>query len=79
MFTNFSLQHENNTDVLYVYDGKNSTGNMLGMYYGDHPPPKEGIFSSSNQMFLIFKSDKNESYTGFNAFYCENNCSSKFC
>ena len=76
-FTKFSLQNENNTDALYVYDGKNSTGEVLGVFYGGNPPSKEGIFSSSNQMFVIFRSDKNGSYTGFSAFYCEDRCSGK--
>ena len=75
-FTNFSLQNENNTDGLYVYDGENATGKVLGVYYGGHPPPKEGIYSSSNHMFVIFKSDKNGSYTGFSASYTAFNCSS---
>ncbi|KAJ7370800.1 hypothetical protein OS493_029790 [Desmophyllum pertusum] len=69
MFTNFSLQNENNTDVLYVYDGDNATGEVLGVFYGGHPPPKEGIYSLSKHMFVIFKSDKTGSYTGFDASY----------
>ena len=77
MFTNFSLQNENNTDALYVYDGTNSTGEALGVFYGGSPPSKKGIHSSSNQMFVIFKSDKDGSFTGFSAFYCEGTCSSK--
>ena len=69
MFTNFSLQNENNTDELYVYDRENATGEVFGVFYGGHPPPKEGIYSSSNHMFVIFKSDETGSYTGFNASY----------
>ena len=76
-FPDFSLQNENNTDALYVYDGKNSTGKVLGVFYGGNPPSKEGIFSSSNQMFVIFRSDKNGSYTGFSAFYCGGRCQGK--
>ena len=76
-FTNFSLQNENNTDALYVYDGRDSSGKVLGVFYGGNPPSKEGIHSSSNHMFVIFISDKSASYTGFNAFYCEGRCSSK--
>jgi len=80
MFTNFSLQSENDTDGLYVYDGENVTGVVLGVFYGGYPPPKEGVYSSSNHMFIIFKSDKNASYIGFSAsfsaIYCwSNNCS----
>lgn len=68
-FTDFNLQNENNTDALYVFDGENSTGEVLGVFYGSYSPPKEGTNSSSNHMFIIFKSDNNGSYTGFNASY----------
>ena len=76
-FTDFSLQTENYTDTLYVYDIQNTTEEVLGVFNGGHPPPKEGIYSSSNHMFIIFKSDKNYSYTGFSAFYCEGECHGK--
>ena len=77
IFTNFSLQSENNTDGLYVYDGQNTTGEVLGVFYGGHPPPKEGICSSSNHMLVIFKSGKNGSYGGFSASYSESDCVGK--
>ena len=76
-FTEFSLQNENNTDAIYVYDGENSTGEVLGVFYGSQAPPREGIFSSSNHMFVIFKSNKNGSYNGFSASYCETRCPGK--
>ena len=69
IFSSFDLQNESNTDALYVYDGENATRGMLGQFYGGNPPPKEGIYSSSNRMFVIFKSDKTDSYTGFSASY----------
>ncbi|XP_078352616.1 uncharacterized protein LOC144637424 isoform X2 [Oculina patagonica] len=70
MFTNFSLQNENNTDALYVYDGANATGEVLGVFYGSHPPPSVGIFSMSNNMFVIFKSDNQTGpFNGFSASY----------
>ena len=78
-FTDFSLQNENNMDVLYVYDGKNVSGKVLGVFSGGHRPPKEGIYSSSNHMFLIFKSDMNISFTGFSVLYNATNCSSYSC
>ena len=68
-FTNFSLQNESNTDGLYVYDAENATGEALGVFYGGHPPPREGLNSSSNHMFVIFKSDRNGSHSGFKATY----------
>ena len=52
-----------------MFDGENSTGEVLGVFYGSYSPPKEGTNSSSNHMFIIFKSDNNGSYTGFNASY----------
>ena len=52
-----------------MYDGENEEGEILGVFYGGQPPPREGIYSRSNTMFLIFKSDKNDSYTGFSASY----------
>lgn len=55
--------------MLYVYDGEIATRETLGVFYGSNPPPKEGIYSSSNRMFVIFKSDKTDSYTGFSASY----------
>ena len=63
------MQTEKFTDELRVYDGENETGEVLGVFYGSHPPPKEGIYSLSSRMFLIFKSDKTDSYTGFSASY----------
>ena len=77
MFTNFSLQAENTSDAVYVYDGENATGEALGVFYGGHPPPNDGIFSSTNNMFVIFKSNGNASYSGFQASYHAVNCSGK--
>ncbi len=68
------MQNEKDTDELYVYDGEDATGKVLGVFYGGHPPPKDGIYSSSNRMFLIFKSDKTDSYTGFSASYKLGKC-----
>ena len=79
VFTTFSLQNESNTDALYVYDGKNEEGKELGVFYGKHPPPTRGIYSSSNQIFVMFISDSSVSYTGFNASYCDNQCPGKWC
>lgn len=69
IFTNFTLQYESGTDELYVYDGENATGKILGVFYGAHPPPEEGIFSSSNHLFVMFRSDSKGSYAGFNVSY----------
>ena len=77
-FTNFSLQGENNTDVLYVYDGDNIAGVVLGEFFGGRTPPKDGVYSSSSHMFVLFKSDNKSSYTGFRASYSAVNSSGKY-
>ena len=61
-----------------MYDGDKETGEVLGVFYGGHPPPNEGIYSSSNSLLVIFKSDKNSSYPGFKASYHAVNCSGKY-
>ena len=76
VFKSFSLQNERFTDELRVYDGENETGEVLGVFYGGNPPPK-GIYSSSNSLLVIFKSDNKSSYTGFQAVYHALNCSGK--
>ena len=75
----FSDHNENGFDELQVYDGGNATGVMLGVFNGSHPPPKDGIYSSSNRIFVIFISDKNGSYTGIKASYYGFNSSGKSC
>ena len=68
-FTNFNLQSAANNDSLLVYDGKDATREVLGVFYKGRPPPKEGINSSSNHMVLVFKSINHTKYTGFVASY----------
>ena len=75
--SSFSLQAENNTDVIRVYDGGNTTGKVLGVFYGGHPPPQGGLYSSANQMFVVFKTDNNKSFSGFQASYHALTCSGK--
>ena len=74
LFTSFTLQAENNTDAVYVYDGGSETGELLGVFYGSDP---SSIYSSSNSLLVIFKSDNNSSYVGFQAVYHAINCSGK--
>ena len=47
---------------------------VLGVFYGSDP---HSIYSSSNSLLVIFKSDSNSSYTGFQAVYHAINCSGK--
>ncbi|XP_066019015.1 uncharacterized protein [Pocillopora verrucosa] len=75
IFTRFSLQSENNTDAVYVHDGNDQTGNVLGVFYGGQLPPRNGIYSSSNSLLVIFRSDKNGSFYGFQASYSAVKCS----
>ena len=77
MFSSFSVQDKNNTDAVFVYDGGNTSAKMLGVYYGGHLPPTEGLFSSSNQMLVIFISDSNTSFSGFQASYHAVHCFGK--
>ena len=77
-FVSFSLQNDKNTDAVYVYDGENASGVVLGVFYGKHPPPKEGICFLSNRIFVMFKSDNAGSYHGFKASYHGVNKSGKF-
>lgn len=76
MFTSFNLQAENNTDAVYMYDGDSETEKVLGVFYGSERPSK-GIYSSSNSLLVVFKSDNKSSSTGFQAVYHAINCSGK--
>ena len=69
IFSNFSLQNENNTDAIFVYDGGNAKGKPLKVFHGDHHPPEEGICISSNRIFVEFKSDNAGSFHSFSASY----------
>ncbi|XP_068728127.1 uncharacterized protein [Montipora capricornis] len=67
-FTNFSLQNAGN-DSLLVYDGEDASKKVLGVFYNGQPPPKEGISSTSNHMFVVFKSNNHTKDSGFFASY----------
>ncbi|XP_068677018.1 uncharacterized protein [Montipora foliosa] len=68
-FTHFDLQNEKNTDIVALYDGEDNTGKVLGEFYGRYRPPEGGVLSTSNHLFVLFKSDKIGAYTGFSASY----------
>lgn len=77
-FTAFDLQEDRGTDSVTVYDGVNETGKMLGVFFGGNPPSEEGIVSSSNTLFVMFQSDKSDSFTGFSASYIALRIEGKF-
>ncbi|XP_067026612.1 cubilin-like [Acropora muricata] len=68
-FSNPSFHKKNDESNLIVYDGKNVSGEVLGVFYGNLPPPGKELYSSSNHMLVTFVSNATDSYTGFNASY----------
>ncbi|XP_026144649.1 CUB and sushi domain-containing protein 2 [Carassius auratus] len=67
-FNHFSL--EPSYDFLHIYDGPDSLSPLLGSFYGTDVP--EHIESSSNTLFLAFRSDASLSSNGFVLQYTEN-------
>uniref|UniRef100_A0A672MSI3 CUB and Sushi multiple domains 2 n=1 Tax=Sinocyclocheilus grahami TaxID=75366 RepID=A0A672MSI3_SINGR len=67
-FNHFSL--EPSYDFLHVYDGPDSLSPLLGSFYGTDVP--ERIESSSNTLFMAFRSDASLSSNGFVLQYTEN-------
>lgn len=68
-FPKFSLQKGRGTDNVQLYDGKNETSPSLGVYSGETNPPPSGVRSSSNELFVIFKTDSKNNFAGFQASY----------
>ena len=68
-FPKFTLQTGTNTDNVQLYDGQNETSPSLGVYAGGKVPPASGIQSSSNELFIIFKTDSKANFAGFQASY----------
>ncbi|KAG7245714.1 hypothetical protein CRUP_022956, partial [Coryphaenoides rupestris] len=60
-FNQFSL--EPSYDFLHIYDGADSLSPLLGSFYGIDVPDR--IESSSNMLFLAFRSDASLSSNGF--------------
>ncbi len=67
-FSSFDL--ENGYDYLYVYDGDNEYGSLIGSYTGSTKP--SSITASSGKLFVVFKSDCATTGTGWAASW---NCS----
>ncbi|AWO96936.1 putative CUB and sushi domain-containing protein 3-like [Scophthalmus maximus] len=64
-FISFSI--EPNYDFLYIYDGPDSSAHLIGSFQDSKLPEK--IESTSNFMYLAFRSDGSVSYTGFHLEY----------
>uniref|UniRef100_A0A672JTJ4 CUB domain-containing protein n=1 Tax=Sinocyclocheilus grahami TaxID=75366 RepID=A0A672JTJ4_SINGR len=59
----FRLEEDDFYDFLHIYDGPDSLSPLLGSFYGTDVP--ERIESSSNKLFLAFRSDASLSSNGF--------------
>ncbi|XP_029427966.1 CUB and sushi domain-containing protein 2 isoform X2 [Rhinatrema bivittatum] len=68
VFNTFHL--EPGYDFLHIYDGPNSLSPLIGSFYGSQLPDR--IESSSNNLFLAFRSDASVSNAGFVIDYTEN-------
>lgn len=66
-FTRHSFSIEPNYDFLYIYDGPDSSAHLIGSFQDSKLPEK--IESTSNFMYLAFRSDGSVSYTGFHLEY----------
>jgi len=66
-FTNFSLPTVNNGDVVLIYDGLYDNATLLGSYYGIRLPGD--VTSSTNNLYLVFRSDGAWNGKGFRASY----------
>ncbi len=62
-FSQFSV--DNSDDFLYVYDGTNTSGTLLGIFSGYSLPTT--ITATSGSLYLRFTSDYINNYSGFSA------------
>ena len=70
-FTFFSLEYsaECTADSLKVYDGVDETAPLIGQYCGGTQPPLEGLKSSGPAVFLLFQSNDQTNFGGFEIQY----------
>lgn len=66
-FACHSFSIEPNYDFLYIYNGPDSSAHLIGSFQDSKLPEK--IESTSNFMYLAFRSDGSVSYTGFHLEY----------
>ncbi|XP_043915904.1 CUB and sushi domain-containing protein 1-like [Protopterus annectens] len=67
-FNSFNI--EPGYDFLHIYNGPDSVSSLIGSFYGSDMPDR--IESSSNSLFLAFRSDASVSGAGFIIDYTEN-------
>lgn len=60
-----SFEYESNYDFLYVYDGTNSSGTLLGRFSGSSRP--SDVTATSGAMYIVHTSDRNVKRDGFSA------------
>ena len=63
VFSNCSFNMEPSYDFLHIYEGESSNGPLLASLQGNQAP--ERIESSSNSLFLAFRSDASLGLSGF--------------
>uniref|UniRef100_A0A4D5RL31 Putative procollagen c-endopeptidase enhancer n=1 Tax=Ixodes scapularis TaxID=6945 RepID=A0A4D5RL31_IXOSC len=70
-FNDFELEKNNKciSDYVSIYDGSDTNAPILGTYCGNTAPLP--ILSSSNQIYMVFKSDSDVQGKGFSATHTE--------
>lgn len=70
-FNTFHLEASSSChyDYVAVYDGQNSFAPLLGKFCGDVLPPN--LLSSTNHIFIVFRTDASVSGIGWRATYSE--------
>uniref|UniRef100_A0A0K8R967 Putative procollagen c-endopeptidase enhancer n=1 Tax=Ixodes ricinus TaxID=34613 RepID=A0A0K8R967_IXORI len=71
VFNDFELEKDNKciSDYVSVYDGNDTNAPIFGTYCGNTAPAP--ILSSSDQIYMVFKSDSEVQGKGFSATYSE--------
>jgi Zn-dependent metalloprotease len=64
-FTSFNTVDSN--DVVMVYDSSNTSGTLLGEFYGNALPPN--VTSSGGNMYVLFSSNSTNTSSGWQASY----------
>nr|MBP7498072.1 C10 family peptidase [Bacteroidales bacterium] len=63
----YTFNTEQDKDLLYVYDGTDTTAKLLGVFSGNKLPPT--LKSENGKMLLRFKTDDTISKAGWSAYY----------